>query len=62
MEYAKHRYNIKKYSVFDDNGNSLCDTNSKEELKIYLNLMFGYYKIKKHIIQDIYSSTYSIIK
>ena len=61
MKYAKHMDNIKKYSVFDDNGNALCDTNSKEELKIYLNLMFGHYKIKKHITQDIFSSTYSII-
>lgn len=43
---------VKKYSVFDDSGKFSYSSNSKEEIKMYLNLMFGNYRIKRNIVKS----------
>lgn len=54
MKYTIIKDSVKKYSIFDDNRKFFYNSNSKEEIKMYLNLMFGNYRIKRHIVKNTY--------
>lgn len=61
MNYPIIKDTVKKYSIFDDSGKFFYGSNSKEEIKMYLNLMFGNYRIKRNIEKALYAYTTTII-
>ena len=61
MKYTIDKDSVKKYSIFDDSGKFFYNSNSKEEIKMHLNLMFGNYRIKRHIVKSTYEYITTII-